>query len=39
MQDSMEIICKALILGEFHSEDATTISAVSMDILLKNIDD
>ena len=39
IQDSMEIIGKALILEEFHSEDASTISAVSMDILLKNIDE
>jgi hypothetical protein len=39
MQDAMEIIGKALILEEFHSEDATAISAVSMDVLLKNIDE
>jgi len=37
MQDAMEIIGKALILERFNYKDATKISAISMDILLKTI--
>jgi hypothetical protein len=39
MQDAVEIIGKAFILEKFHSDDAMKISAVSIDILMKNIDE